>query len=289
MSEQQLMELNERLSDYIRSLARQNDSLPPTVPLDDERPVDGLDTVGPFETAIDVERADGQEAASTAGYISKKYNHRGEEWWNPFKTRNGTDRFDFAIPQGNVFSHYELRPINTTFPHELRVTHAPKPAATGRQRIDIDWSLQGGGQVAYEMRAVHHARGSQERLRVVVGTDGWDRLALDLVAQRRNFVLSIVGPDAGKIWNDFKRTLGLRETAPTLDARSGSEVAGADDALLVALLAGSLVAVGALAVIAYVLGEAIKHGCDAKSNFTKGEGALDTKLDFDIGCTSRNN
>lgn len=287
MSEQQLQDLGERLGDYVRSLLGENRSAANgddgthslTVLLDDDRGTESFESMDPEVGEI----VAGREAAAQTGMRSKKYNHLGIEWWNPTKERSGVDKFTFTIPPGRVFSHYELRPITTTFPHELRVKKGPRAGATGDERIDVHWKLWGGGRVAYEVRGVYHrSQDVPPPLRVVVGSEGWDRLGFQLVEQRRNFSLVLVGPDANRIWNDIRRFTG-----------SSNEVAGIDDAF-VALTAvilggviGTILVAGGLLVLNNILGAAVKEGCPAKATFTKGEALAAGELSFDINCFGR--
>ncbi|QJY48403.1 hypothetical protein [Pseudonocardia broussonetiae] len=283
MSEQQLQDLGERLGDYVRSLLSEDGPAAngvAAVLLDDHREAESFESLDPDADELLISR----EVAAQTGMRSKKFNHRGKEWWDPFTSRDGVDRFEFKIPPGRVFSHYELRPITTTFPHELEVKKAPGAGATGAQHIDVHWKLWGGGQVAYEVRGVYHREQDEPPpLRVVVGSEGWDRLGFQLVEQRRNFSLVVVGPDAKRIWNDIRRFAG----------GSPNEVAGIDDAfvaltaVVLAGVIGTILVAGGLLVLNNILGAAVKAGCNAKATFTKGEALAAGELSFDINCFGR--
>ena len=212
------------------------------------------------------------EAASTTRARRKSFNHRGSDW-NPLTSRQGIDRFSFVVPDGYEFTHHEVKELNTTFPHELRVTATPMKGATGTRSISVHWKLWGQGQVQYQLSAYCSRKGvAAQRIRVVIGTRGWEARATQLIQQKQPFTLALVSPDAERLWNDIQRFI----TNP-----SGTE--SVELGITIAIVTG-VVAVAGFAAIAYVLGLAISQGCDEiKAGYTPGDGIVGT-LSFEIGC-----
>lgn len=213
------------------------------------------------------------EAASATRARRKSFNHRGSDW-NPLTSRQGIDRFSFVVPDGYEFTHHEVKELNTTFPHELGVTTAPVKGATGSRSISVQWKLWGQGQVQYQLSAYCIRKGvAAQRIRVVIGTRGWEARAAQLIQQKQPFTLALVSPDAERLWNDIQRFI----TNP-----SGAESIALG--ITIAIVTG-VVAVAGFVAIAYVLGLAISQGCDEiKASYTPGDGVVGT-LVFEIGCS----
>ena len=253
------------------------------VRLDDEHE-DSSEELRAGQSAVVVE---GAETGGATGIKRKSFSHHGTDWLNPLATREGTDTFPFTVPSNHVYSHYELQPIQTTFPHELRVTGEPAAGATGSKKISVKWKLWGGGQVSYQIGAVYHERGAAPRLEVVVGSANWEQRAIQLIEQGKRFRLLLTGPDAARLWTDITKFFGApvsRGARPETTPRDAETDPVVTPTVLITLgIVTSVVAIAGFATLALVLTKVIDHGCDAKAGFQPGEGVAGS-LVFDIDC-----
>lgn len=235
------------------------------VPIDEER----ADSSEELTFAESSKYHNGVEAGIVAKVQRKSFNHRGQDW-NPLTARSGTDTFAITVPAGYEYSHYELTPLNTTFPHELEVTSAPQRGATGDTSIKARWKLWGLGQINYQLSAFSHRQGSSPRVQVIIGSRQWEVRAAQLIAQKQPFSLVLSGAEAERLWNGaLKLFSGNTEVEPVVT--------------ITLAIVGGVVALAGFATIAYVLTQAINQGCNAKASY-KPTGTFGD-LVFDVnGC-----
>lgn len=245
------------------------DAVPETVPVDmaEDEAADALTLPG-----ADL-YLDAAESSAPPRSTSRRFVHRGTDW-NPTVSRRGTDRVPVSVPAGFAFDHYEIRPIETSFPYDLRATSAPRRGSTQDGVVNVMWRLWGQGVVSYRVTTVCVARGASSVVRVEVGSDRWFERALHLAEQRQAFKLVIAGPDATRLW----RALEPHVTAT--DREAAVEIA------ITIAICTTVIAVVGFAAVAIVLTRAIDEGCDATSDFTAPtpNGSAQAALVFDVAC-----
>lgn len=237
-----------------------------TVALDyEEEEVSGAISVTDADLFLDSTESGGEP--HTAG---KRFAHRGKDW-NPLTTRSGTDKFSFSIPKGYKFDHYEIKPVETSFPYELNASSSPRKGATGSGVISVKWKLWGLGVVSYRVIAVC-VSGKAPAVRIEVGSNRWFERALHLADQRQPFKLVLSGPDASNLWKALKPH--VRDT----DTELAVEITIA--------ICATVIALAGFTTIALVLTRVIERGCNATVDFTAPSlnGGSAPSIAFDVGC-----
>lgn len=242
---------------------------PETIPTDVEE--DDADDLYPASGADLL--LDAAESAAPPRTRSRRSVHRGSDW-NPAVTRRGTDRVQVSVPAGFAFDHYDIRPIETSFPYELRATSAPRRGSTTDGTISVNWQLWGQGVVSYRITTVCVARGATSVVRVEVGSDRWFERALHLANQRQPFKLVLTGADATRLWRALKPHV----------ADTDQEIA-VETAITIAIVVG-VITVAGFALIGVVLTAVIENGCNATTDFTAPSlnGLSPASLSFDVTC-----
>lgn len=241
--------------------------VPEMIPVDaeDEEGADVLSLAG-----VDL-FLDAAESAGAPRTTSRRFVHRGSDW-NPMVSRRGTDRVAVTVPTGFAFDHYEIRPVETSFPYELKAASAPRRGSTQDGTITVDWKLWGQGVVSYQLFTVCVARGASSVVRIEVGSERWFERALHLADQRQPFKLVILGPDATRLWRALKPHMTDTDTEIAVE-------------ITIAICA-AVIAVAGFATIAIVLSRVIDKGCNATTDFTGPSliGGTEAGLTFDVAC-----
>lgn len=245
----------------------ENAPVPATVPVDATE-VEAADALSLPGTDLYI---DATESAAPPLTTSRRFVHRGSDW-NPTVSRRGTDSVAVTVPSGFVFDHYEIRPIETSFPYELQATSAPRRGSTQDGTINVNWRLWGQGVVSYRLLAVCVANGASSVVRIEVGSERWFERALHLADQRQPFKLVLLGPDATRLWRALKPYM----------SDTDSEVA----VEITIAICAAVIAVAGFATIAIVLSRVIDKGCNATTDFTAPSvgGGTEAGLTFDVAC-----
>ncbi len=191
---------------------------------------------------------------------------------------NGQDQHDFDIPEGLMFSRWDVEVLEMALGAGYWVSEAPEAGATGRQSITVDWSHLPYGKVNYRLLVYASPDGNAAPATIALDEPNWLERAQDQVGQGVPLNVAVRGQKAKVLYD------ALQERVDRSDVQEFSTVLdfGLTPATI-AVIAGvaivvvvSIVVVIGMVTFAILLKEAMDKGydiTDTRYTVVTGEGA----------------
>ncbi len=125
--------------------------------------------------------------------------HANSNDWNPLPGE-GTDTISFTLPPNRNFTRYSVDLLTPPVLTGYEVISAPKPGATGQQRIRVKWYHAPFNKVSYRVHIYHGKRGPVE---IIVDSPDWLNRVRDAIEQELEIRLIVRGIQARDLYRQI--------------------------------------------------------------------------------------